>query len=152
MSTDDQKITPADLADDLLKETRARIAAVKAFQTIPRVQRMAANRSPVELRDEIMERVSALMAQLLTEVALLKESVETALADPEADKHDVACMVALCSNRSSGLAHIDLLVSVLRKVDVGFSGPAPDELQSVVFDHLAEEEDDEDGQEAGVTS
>lgn len=137
---DDQKITPADMADDVLKQARWQVAAVKAFQTIPRVQRMAANRTPVELRDEIIERISALMAQLTTEAALIKESVETALIDPEVDKDDVAFLAALCTSRSFGLARLDLLIPVLRGVDLSLHGPAPDELQRIVFDRLAEED------------
>ena len=140
------------MADELLQQARSQVAAVKAFQGLPRVQRMAANRTPIELRTEILERVSALSAQLATEVVLLKASIETALADPSASKDYATFLASLCASQTAGLAHLDILVSVLRKIGLTIKGPSPDELQAIVFDHLAQEEDEEDedvGEEDG---
>jgi hypothetical protein len=129
---DDTKMGPDDIARIAAEQIEIRKAAWGTFNDMGRVQRLAANRSPQELKDAVVAHLNALAAQHTVAIRIIESNITDA-AGALVDGGELEEALGEIGAYTSDRERLCMAREVVGSVYCGYPAPSPEDLEEFLF-------------------
>lgn len=134
---DNEKLGPDDIARIATEQLALRRAAQSTFDDMGKVQRLAANRPPIELRDDALACIFALMAHHTVNIRILESNLTDA-AGEVVDSEELKDTLATIETFTSDRERLFMASETLQSVCCHYPSPDPEDMEEFFFSDFHE--------------
>lgn len=133
MSNDDTKLGPDDIARIAAERNELQRAAQSIFSDMGKVQRLASNRTPAELRDEASACILALIVHHTVNARIAQAMLLDTARDRASSEEAVEKSLDLVDEYTMDREKLSIARDLIGCVNVNYEAPTPEEMEEVHF-------------------